>query len=189
MSNKFRNSTPAFVMAAATFAIAGILFGVFLPEFALHAVKMVVGEVVSFSLVGLVGWGAWLFYEQKRYDGWHLEVTNLDETIDRDPVPPTVVKRWIQSRFSGFGAHGWRDIVATLDIRDNGCAPIKCDAWQAHRRGALVVDFTRKVVFVSYPRMKDPAPLQGAPDAEIVPDAESEAIARVVDKSNPPTAA
>src|SRR6516162_5742992 len=102
MTNRFRNSTPAFVMAAVAFAIAGTLFGVYFPEFALHAVKVVVGEVVSFSLLALLGWGAWLFWEQKRYDGWHLEVTNLDETTDRDPVPPTVVKRWIQSRFSGF---------------------------------------------------------------------------------------
>jgi hypothetical protein len=181
MPNRFRNSVPAFALAATTFATAGTLFGVFFPEFALHAVKVVVGEVVSFSLVGLLGWGAWIFYEQKKYDGWHLEVTNLDETTDRDPVPPTVIKRWIQSRFSGFGQHGWRDIVATLDIRDNGCPPIKCDAWQAHHRGALVVDVKRKVVQVSYPRMKDPAPLEGELDDSIIPDADQEVVVRGAD--------
>jgi hypothetical protein len=184
MTNKFRNSTPAFLLATTAFAIVGALFGVFFPEFALHAIKVVVGEVASFSLVGLIGWGAWLFYEQRRFGGWHLQVTNLDETVDRDPVPPMVVKKWIQSRFSGFGQNGWRDIVATLDIRDNGCPPIKCDAWQAHRRGALVVDFGRKVVYVSYPRMKEPAPLASEPDAEIVPDAEPETNARAVVPSN-----
>ncbi len=85
-----------------------------------------------------------------------MHVLNLDGTTDRDAVPPMVIKRWILSEFSGFGLNGWRDIVATLDVRDNGCPPIKCDAWQAKKRGALIVDYTKKVLRVSYPDMKEP---------------------------------
>ncbi len=157
MRNRFKNSTPAFVLTAIGCAVLGSLGGIYFPELAGHAIKASLGHAVSLAWVGLLGWAGWLFFEQKKYGGWQIHVLNLDETTDRDAVPPSVVKRWILSEFSGFGSNGWRDIVATLDIRDNGCPAIKCDAWQAKKRGALIVDHTKKVVRISYPAMKEPS--------------------------------
>jgi len=153
--NRFKNSTPAFVLTAITCVVFGTLGGIYFPELAEHALKASLGHAVSLACVGLAGWAGWLFVEQKKYGGWQIQVLNLDRTTDRDSVPPPVVKRWILSEFSGFGPNGWRDIVATLDIRDNGCPTIKCDAWQAKKRGVLIVDYTRKVVHVNYLAMKE----------------------------------
>jgi hypothetical protein len=69
---------------------------------------------------------------------------------------------WIKAEFSGFGPHGWRDIVETLDRRDNGCSPIKIDAWQALARKALVVNHKHKIVFVNYKKMGHPHTNHGA---------------------------
>jgi len=153
----FRNSPAAFFMVAIIFLMGGILFATYLPEFALHATKVVIGEGISVMIAGLFAWGVWLFREQKLYGDWHIRVTNLDGQVEIDPVPPTVIKQWHKAKFGDWGPHGWRDICATLDPRDNGCPPIHVDAREARRRGALVVDAEDKEVRIDYNLMKKEA--------------------------------
>jgi hypothetical protein len=156
LPNPFRNSTPAFIVAALLFAVSSTCLVFFLPEVAAHSARVFVAEGAAIAGWTMLGWGFWLFKERKIYEGWFIEVANLDETTERDPIPPSVIKQWIQAHFSDWGPHGWRDICATLDPRDNGCAPIWVDARKAKRLGALRVDYAAKVVYVSYIKMGPP---------------------------------
>jgi hypothetical protein len=142
----------AVVLAAVAVAVV-VVGGLYAPGFTLEVIKDVLNDALG-TLLAIAGtWALWNLYEKRRWEGWSLAVTNRQGDQIQKPLPPTVIKRWMEDSLSDFA--GFRDLTGSVN-RWPGCGLVTVDSDQARALGALRICKHARTVWFDYSKL--PAP-------------------------------